>query len=261
MLHGFARVERERAGFLCYAPSMPPVPRDITLGFLILPLIVLAVLVLLLVRRSRSLWGMAAVMAGWAALTAALAVSGTLADFDSGRPWIPVLVLTQLIFVVWAAWFSSWSGALARIPQVYLIGLQCFRIPVELLLAELATRKLLAVEMTYYGRNFDILEGITAVMLAVWLRRDGEESLRPIVLGWNAMGLGLVTAVLAHGMLSVPYPFQLLHLSVPTFVIASFPVVWLLTVLVPIAYLLHIVSIRRCLAERTDLPEQAGSQP
>jgi hypothetical protein len=73
------------------------------------------------------------------------------------------------------------------------------------------------------------------------------------------MGLCLVTAVLAHGIFSMPYPFQLLHLSVPTFVVASFPVVWLLTVLVPIAYLLHLVSIRRCLAGRIDLPEQAES--
>ncbi len=198
-------------------------------------------------------------MIGWTALTAWLAVSGALANFASGQPRIPILALAELGFVVWAAWFSRWSGYLAQIPQVALIGLQCFRIPVEFLLAELANRQLLAIEMTFYGRNFDILAGATAIMLAIWLRRDGEESLRPIVLGWNVIGLCLVTSVLAHGMLSVPYSFQLLHLSVPTFVVASFPVVWLATVLVPIAYLLHIVSIRRCLAGQIDMPEQAES--
>ena len=51
-------------------------------------------------------------------------------------------------------------------------------------------------------------------------------------------GICLVTAVLAHGMLSVPYPFQLLHTAVPTFIVASFRSS-VLTVLVPIAYLLH----------------------
>jgi hypothetical protein len=35
----------------------------------------------------------------------------------------------------------------------------------------------------------------------------------------------------------------------PTFIIAYFPVVWLLTLLVPMAYLLHLVSMRRCLAK------------
>ena len=238
---------------------MPPVPSDIAIGFILLPLAVLAVLSVLLVKSYRSLRWIIVVMVGWTALTAALAVSGTLARFDSSRPWIPILVLTQLVFVVWVSWFSSWSGYLAQIPQLHLVGLQCFRIPVEFLMAEMAARKLLAIEMTFYGRNFDILAGATAVMLAIWLRRDGEESLRPIVLGWNLIGLCLVTAVLAHGMLSVPYPFQLLHLSVPTFVVAVFPVTWLLTLLVPIAYLLHLVSIRRGLAGRIGMSEQAGS--
>ncbi|MDF2459996.1 MAG: hypothetical protein K0S79_2412, partial [Nitrospira sp.] len=78
--------------------------------------------------------------------------------------------------------------------------------------------------------------------------RRGENSLQHVVLVWNLIGLSLVTVVLVHGLLSVPYPSQLLHLSVPTFIIAYFPVVWLLTVLVPLAYLLHLVSIRRCLS-------------
>lgn len=48
------------------------------------------------------------------------------------------------------------SELLARIPQYFLVGMQCFRVPVGVLLATLATKKLLAIEMTYYGRNFDI---------------------------------------------------------------------------------------------------------
>ena len=185
-------------------------------------------------------------MVGWTILTAVMAYSGILAEFTSFPPWILLLVLIQLAFVFWLGWFSSWSELLAEIPQYILVGLQCFRIPVELLLATLATRKLLAIEMTYYGRNFDVLEGITAVVLAIWLKRRGEESLRHVVLLWNVIGLSLVTVVLVHGVLSVPYPSQLLHLTVPTYIIAYFPIVWLLTVLVPIAYLLHLVSIRRC---------------
>lgn len=234
---------------------MPTVPHDIATGFFLLPLAVLASLAVLLIRRSRRLWWVVGVMVCWTALTAALAASGTLADFGTGHPRIPILVATQLAFVIWLAWFSRWSGDLAQIPQLYLVGLQCFRIPVEVLMAELAARNLFAVEMTFHGRNFDILTGVTAVVLAIWLRRDGEESLRHVLIGWNLIGLSFVTSVLAQGVLSIPYPFQLLQLSVPTFVIASFPVVWLPTVLVPIAYFLHFVSLRRCLAERPSASE------
>lgn len=227
---------------------MPPIPIDITIGFILLPLVVLTTFSFLLVTRSRSPIWIVAVMAGWTIFTGAMAFFGILAKFTSFPPWIPLLVLAQLAFVFWLGWASPWSKSLAEIPQYLLVGLQCFRIPVELLLATLATRRLLAIEMTYYGRNFDVLEGITAVALAIWLKRCGENSLRHVVLVWNLTGLSLVTVVLVHGLLSVPYPSQLLHLSVPTFIIAYFPVVWLLTVLVPMAYLLHLVSIKRCLA-------------
>lgn len=228
---------------------MSPIPIDITIGFTLLPLVVLATFSFVLVKRSRSLSWVVVVMAGWTVFTAAMAYSGLLAEFTSFPPWIPILVLAQLAFVFWLGWYSHWSDLLAKIPQYILVGLQCFRIPVELLLATLAARKLLAIEMTYNGRNFDVLEGITAVALAIWLKRRGENSLRHIVLVWNLIGLSLVTVVLAHGLLSVPYPSQFLHLSMPTFIIAYFPVVWLLTLLVPMAYLLHLVSMRRCLAK------------
>ncbi|MGE3151187.1 MAG: hypothetical protein AB7G48_01050 [Nitrospiraceae bacterium] len=238
---------------------MPTVPVDIAAGFILLTLTMLAILSVLFVNRSRSLWMIVALMVAWTTLTAALALSGTLNRFDLRQPWIPILVLTQLTFVVWLAWFSSWSGLLTQIPQFTLVGLQCFRIPVELLLAALATRRMLAMEMTYYGRNFDVLAGVTAIIVAVWINRHGEKPVRLIVLTWNLLGLSLVSAVLAQGMLSVPYPFQLLHLSVPTFIVAQFPVVWLVTVLVPIAYLLHFVSIRRCLGETVEISTPSAS--
>jgi len=202
---------------------MPPVPVDVAIGFTVLPLIVLAAVAFVFIKYSRALWWVMAVMGGWAIVTAVMAINGTLAAFTSFPPWIPILALTQLAFVFWLGWFSSWSDLLGRILQYILVGLQCFRVPVELLLATLATRKLLAIEMTYYGRNFDILEGVTAVALGIWLKRRGENSLRQVVLIWNLLGLSLVTVVLVHGLLSVPYPSQLLHLSVSTFVIAYFP--------------------------------------
>jgi hypothetical protein len=227
---------------------MPSIPIDIAIGFTLLPLVVLATFGVLLLRHSKSLWWIVTVMVGWTVITAVMAFDGLLAEFTSFPPWIPILVLVQLAFVFWLGWFSPSSELLADIPQYILVGLQSFRIPVELLLATLGIRRLLAIEMTYYGRNFDVLVGLTAVILAIWVKRRGEQPLRHVVLLWNVMGLSLITVVLAHGLLSIPYPSQLLHLSVPTFIIAQLPVVWLLTLLVPMAYLLHLVSIKRCLA-------------
>jgi hypothetical protein len=251
-------VVRGRAAVYGRLCAMPSIPIDIAIGFTFLSLVVLASVGVIFIRHSQSLWSVMAVMVGWTILTAIMAYSGMLAQFTSPPPWIPLLVLTQLAFMLWVAWFSSWGALLAGIPQYLLVGLQCFRIPVEILLATMATRRLLAIEMTYYGRNFDMLEGLTAVVLAIWLKRRGEGPLQVVVLVWNLIGLSLITVVVVHGLLSIPYPSQLLHLSIPTFVIASFPVVWLLTVLVPIAYLLHFLSIRRCLATGVN-PSKPGT--
>jgi hypothetical protein len=199
---------------------MSPIPIDITIGFTLLPLVVLATFSFVLVKRSRSLSWVVVVMAGWTIFTAAMAYSGLLAEFTSFPPWIPILVLAQLAFVFWLGWYSHWSDLLAKIPQYILVGLQCFRIPVELLLATLAARKLLAIEMTYNGRNFDVLEGITAFALAILLKRCGENYLRHSVLVWNLIGLSLVTVVISHGMLSVSYPQLFHYLSMTTYLIA-----------------------------------------
>lgn len=238
---------------------MPPVPEDIATGFFLLSLTVMGLLAVLLVRASRRLLWVMGILLGWAALTAGLAYHGDLADFGSGRARLPALVLIELAFVVWLAFGSRTSLYLAQIPQPVLIGFQSFRIPVELLLAGLASRKLLAVEMTFYGRNFDIVIGVSAVVLAWWVASKGEDPSRHFIIGWNMLGLALLSSVLIHGLLSIPYPYQALQLSVPTTVIASFPMVWLPTVLVPVAYLLHCVSLRRAMGEKTITPEVTPS--
>ncbi len=237
----------------------PTIPVEVSVGFVLLTLAVLIALATLARRVAPRLWWLIGLMIGWTALTAGVALSGVLAEFGSGQPRLPVLIMIPLIFVGWLAWLSPASLHLAMIPQAQLVALQCFRLPVELLLARMASERLLAVEMTYYGRNFDVLIGIAALFVAYRIAVDGEEATKFLVVGWNMLGLMLVTAVLVHGILSIPYPFQPLSLSVPTFAIAYFPIVWLPTVLVPVAYLLHFVSLRRCFAQSIGTPESAES--
>jgi hypothetical protein len=234
---------------------MPTVPDDLATGFMLLTLTVMGLLAVLLLRASTRLAWVVGILAAWAALTAGLAYHGDLADFGSGRARLPALVLIELAFVGWLAFGSRSSLYLAQIPQPVLIGFQSFRIPVELLLAGLASRKLLAVEMTFYGRNFDVLIGISAVALAWWVASKGEEPSRHLIVGWNMLGLTLLSSVLIHGLLSIPYPYQPLQLSVPTIVIAFFPMVWLPAILVPIAFLLHAVSLRRAMGQKIGTPE------
>lgn len=196
-------------------------------------------------RVGRGLGRMIFVFAAWLILTGVLARVGFFANFQSMPPRLPIFVVIQFVFLTWFVCFSKYRDGLLGIPQTFLIGAQVFRVPVELLLANLAARGLLPVEMSFHGRNFDIVTGASALVAAFLVWRRGEWVSRRLILAWNAMGLVLVTIVVAHGLLSVPYPFQVLHLSVDNRAVAEFPAIWLPLFLVPVAYLLHFASIAK----------------
>ncbi|MDB6075281.1 MAG: hypothetical protein JWO89_2921 [Verrucomicrobiaceae bacterium] len=95
------------------------------------------------------------------------------------------------------------------------------------------------IQMTWTGMDFDIVTGITALIIAPLASRLP----RWVLLAWNAMGLGLLIWVVGVAVLSMPTVFQRLHPS-NTWV-AFFPFVWLPTILVPCALLRHVVLFRR----------------
>jgi hypothetical protein len=100
--------------------------------------------------------------------------------------------------------------------------------------------------MTYAGRNFDIVTGVTAAILGMALVRIRVP--RAIVLLWNVMGLLLLANVLTIAVLSMPMlrrfgPDQMnVWVAMP-------PFVWLPTVLVVAALSGHIIIFRRLLTE------------
>ena len=74
------------------------------------------------------------------------------------------------------------------------------RIPIEIILYGIALEKLIPIEMTFEGRNFDIIAGITAVILVIYNRFFTLN--KKIVLLWNCLALGLILFVFSQGVLS-----------------------------------------------------------
>jgi hypothetical protein len=101
--------------------------------------------------------------------------------------------------------------------------------------------------MTWSGMNFDILTGVTALILAPVASRIP----RALVLTWNTVGLGLLLWVVLVASLSFPTAFQVFHPD-NTWV-ARFPYVWLPSVLVTAALLGHVVVFRKLLKTRAIL--------
>jgi hypothetical protein len=124
-----------------------------------------------------------------------------------------------------------------------MIGYQSFRIGVELLLHRLAVQDVVPVQMTYSGRNFDIVSGITAAMLGFWMSRGGRPS-RVVLLAWNLLGLVLLINIVTVAVLSTPVSFRHFHEGPPNLVPSEFPEIWLPSFLVQVALFGHLVMFR-----------------
>jgi serine-type D-Ala-D-Ala carboxypeptidase/endopeptidase len=136
------------------------------------------------------------------------------------------------------------GGRLATaLPLWLLVGFHAFRLPLELLMHRAYEHGLMPREMSYEGRNFDILTGVAALVLAIMLARGiaGARAAR----WFNALGALLLLNIVIVSALATPGPLHVLRTSPPNTWVMSPPYVWLPTVMVALALLGHIVLFRR----------------
>jgi hypothetical protein len=96
--------------------------------------------------------------------------------------------------------------------------------------------------MTFEGRNFDILSGITAPFV-YWLAFRSGKINRPLLIIWNVFALLLLINIVVHAFLSFPTPFQQLAFEQPNRGVQYFPFIWLPTIVVPIVLFSHLASL------------------
>jgi hypothetical protein len=185
-------------------------------------------------------------LVAWIIATGFLAARGVFQDFASMPPKILLVIAPALIFTLWIALSSRIRPFVERVPAHLVVALQTFRVVMEVILYGLAAQKLLPEILTWKGRNFDILVGATAPLIAYVSVR--ENLLRKkISIVWNSLGLVILTNVVIHALLSTPTAFQVFFVEPSNTLVGTFPYIWLPTFVVPVAYFLHIVSIRRSL--------------
>lgn len=178
----------------------------------------------------------------WLAATLALAASGRL-SFTSRPPTAGILIAVA-IAVAFAVGTSGLGSRLATgIPLAALVGVQAFRFPLELMLHRAYREGLMPVQMSYSGFNFDILTGLSAIVVALYLARRPDAIIVARV--WNAAGIVLLANILTIAVLSTPTPIRVFHNEPANEWIAHAPWVWLPAVFVAAAIVGHIVVFRR----------------
>ncbi len=195
-------------------------------------------------KRIRIVWSAGFFLMAWLGATGAAAINRFFMDFNSLPPKIGIAVLLPLIFAILLAFNSNVKKIVTAIPGSWIVGLQSFRIVMEIILWLLFINYALPEVMTFHGRNFDILAGLSAPFIACYCFRQGDE--KPMLLAvWNITGLILLLNVLIHGLLSAPTMFQLFNTDPPNTIIARFPYIWLPTFVVTTAFFLHLITFQK----------------
>ena len=182
---------------------------------------------------------------GWALATSILSWSGVLSDFDTFPPKLIIVLIIPLITIIWLVLTKEVKEILIHTPPESIIWIQSFRIVVEILLWRLYVDNLAPIQMTFEGRNFDILSGLTALVVAYLVSNKKISS--PLVIAWNFACIAILVNIVAIAILSMPTPFRVFMNEPSNTIVAKFPIVWLPALLVPLAYGLHFLSLRQYL--------------
>lgn len=182
-------------------------------------------------------------LGAWIVLVSFLAVQGFFMDFLSLPPKIMFAIVPALGLTLYLGFSKRVDPVLKIVPAAWIIGLQSFRILVEIVLWQLALRGLLPPEMSFEGRNFDILVGLTTPIVAffVYTGKVGPKFIKV----WNILGILILTNIVLHGLLAAPTQFQVFKFSPSNSIIGTFPYILLPVFVVPVAYFLHILSLRQ----------------
>ena len=195
-------------------------------------------------RKNISLLIAIVVICVWLAVSAILASNGFFADFNSLPPRILVALIPPSLAIGYISASERVNNILRVMPKSWMIYAQSFRFLMEVFLFLMLLNGALPVQMTFEGRNFDIIIGLSAPLIAYYsYNKKVWPKIVPLL--WNLAGILLVTNVLVIGLLSTPGPMRKFFNEPANTMIAQFPFIWIAALIVPFAYLLHILSIKQ----------------
>ncbi len=189
------------------------------------------------------------VLVGWLLLQGWISLTGFYLDESGMPPRFVLLVGPPALLILSLFLTASGRRFIDGLDTGRLTLLHMVRIPVELVLFGLFTYGAVPEVMTFEGRNFDILSGLTAPLVYAF------GYLRPqigtgVLIAWNVACLALLVNVVTHAVLAAPTDFQQIAFDQPNVGVIYFPFVWLPCMVVPLVLFAHLVSLRRLLASR-----------
>ena len=182
----------------------------------------------------------------WGGIQAALAYSGFYLNVDSFPPRF-LLVLLPPLFMISLMFFSQKGKQfINQLDLKTLTIIHIVRVPVEITLYMLFLHKSVPELMTFSGRNFDIIAGLSAPII-YYFGFIKKTLNKKTILVWNVICLLLLLNIIVNAILSAPFQFQQFGFDQPNIALLYFPFVWLPSVIVPIVLFSHLAAIRHYL--------------
>jgi hypothetical protein len=187
----------------------------------------------------------AIVLVVWLAVTGILSFKQVFQDTSTVPPRLMIGIAPAILFIILLLTTKSGRKFTDDIDLKKLTLVHIVRVPVEISLFMLSTQKLIPELMTFAGRNFDILSGITAPIMYFICFKNSQLKNRRLLLIWNFICLGLLLNIVINALLAAPFPFQQFAFDQPNVAILYFPFSWLPCFIVMIVLYSHLAAIRQ----------------
>lgn len=178
----------------------------------------------------------------WAIVITIASSSGFSGKFELFPINIMPFIIVPLITVLILLFHKDTNSIIPHINLIVLTQLQVFRVFVEIVLWLLFIQNRLPEQMTFEGQNFDIIAGITSLLAARFFLNS-----RGWMIGWNIIGLGLLINIVSIAILSMPTSLRVFENEPANTIVTQFPFIFLPAFLVPLAYILHFLSLKKLL--------------
>jgi hypothetical protein len=172
------------------------------------------------------------------------AFSGFYLDSQSMPPRFALAILPSVIIIVGLFTFKKGKEFLDTLDLRFLLMIHFLRIPVEWCLYDLYQQAMIPEIMTFEGRNFDILIGITAIIIYL-ITYTFKRYNRALLIIWNVIGMIFLLNIVVHAILSVQSPIQQFGFDQPNRAVLEYPFVLLPAVVVPLVMLSHLATLRK----------------
>ncbi|MCC2680133.1 MAG: hypothetical protein K0R29_2709 [Pseudobdellovibrio sp.] len=154
-------------------------------------------------------------------------------------PVVPLLFATLLGLYLYFAFSTFGKTVSAQFSAAALIGFQCFRLPLELILHQWAAGGTIPETMTWTGQNWDVITGIVSLITIPFLNRS-----KKLAYAVNILGFILLMNVLRVVVMSSPLPFAW-PLNNPLQLVFYFPYCLIAPLFVGPALFGHVVAFRK----------------